>query len=314
MITSAQGANAPKQMPEQPKAPAVVERNISDNVLARINQFQQAGALKLPKDYSPENALKVAFLQLTDQTVKTGNGEVSVLAHCTQSSIANSLLKMVTQGMNPMKRQCSFIAYGTSLTMQREFQGSVALAKRYKMKDINANVIYEGDVFEYEIDTTTGRKKLLKHEQNFENIDLAKIKGAYAITIMEDGTTALEVMNIGQIKKAWAMGYGGGNTKAHTNFTDEMCKKTVINRACKPIINSSDDSNLYDDDDNQNDKSVTDEIQKNANVENLDFADAVILDDKKVAKPEPTEQAPVNNPTQQVTQTSDGQQTLTPGF
>ena len=34
---------------------------------------------------------------------------------------------------------------------------------------------------------------------------------------------------------------------AHQNFTDEMAKKTVINRICKSIINSSDDTALFDD-------------------------------------------------------------------
>lgn len=34
---------------------------------------------------------------------------------------------------------------------------------------------------------------------------------------------------------------------AHQNFTDEMAKKTVINRLCKSIINSSDDTALFDD-------------------------------------------------------------------
>lgn len=261
--------------------PATVERNISDNVLARINQFQQAGALKLPKDYSPENALKVAFLQLTDQTVKSGNQDIPILIHCTQPSIANALLKMVTQGLNPMKRQCSFIPYGDKLTMLREYQGAIALSKRYGMKMINANVIYEGDVFEYEVDSQTGLKRLVKHEQNFMNINLDKIKGAYAITIMEDGTANLEVMNIMQIKKAWAMGKGGGDTKAHNQFTDEMCKKTVINRACKPIINSSDDSNLYDDDDDSKDKIVNEEIAEEANRKMLDFPEAEVIPETK---------------------------------
>ena len=311
MTTTAQGANVTKT-PTQ--VPAVVEKNISDNVLARINQFQQAGALRLPKDYSAENALKVAFLQLTDQTVEVGNNKVSVLDHCTQPSIANALLKMVTQGLNPMKRQCSFIPYGKSLTMQREYQGSIALAKRFGMKDIAYNVIYEGDTFKYKIDPETARKTLVSHEQDFENIDPTKIKGAYAVTEKEDGVKVLEVMNIRQIELAWNQGPMKGKSGAHNNFRDQMCLKTVINRACKPIINSSDDSYLFDDDDDQGqgDKSVKQEVSNEANKENLDFTDAPVIDSKlQGKKPEqpPQDQSPKVTPIEQSQPTLQG-----PGF
>ena len=43
---------------------AVVSKNISEKVLAKVTEFQKNGALTLPKDYSPENALKSAFLIL----------------------------------------------------------------------------------------------------------------------------------------------------------------------------------------------------------------------------------------------------------
>lgn len=55
-------------------------------------------------------------------------------------------------------------------------------------------------------------------------------------------------MSIEQIKNSWGMGssYQYGKSKAHNNFTDEMCKKTIITRVCKTLINSSDDGDLVD--------------------------------------------------------------------
>jgi len=54
-------------------------------------------------------------------------------------------------------------------------------------------------------------------------------------------------MNITQIKKAWSKGYGyKENGGVHGDFGDQMAKKTVIGRACKNIINSSDDANLQE--------------------------------------------------------------------
>jgi len=40
------------------------------------------------------------------------------------------------------------------------------------------------------------------------------------------------------------MGNQGGTGDLHKDFTDEACKRTLINRACKVLINSSDDSYL----------------------------------------------------------------------
>jgi recombination protein RecT len=64
------------------------------------------------------------------------------------------------------------------------------------------------------------------------------------LTILEDGTKNLEVMNMAQIRKAWDQGATKGNSPAHKNFPDQMCKKTVTNRAVKLLISSSDDSAL----------------------------------------------------------------------
>jgi recombination protein RecT len=221
-----------------------VQRDITDSVLVRINEFREAGELAFPQGYSPENALKSAALILTD--VKTKDNK-PVLEHCTKNSIANSLLEMVVQGLSPMKKQCSFIAYGNKLSMQREYNGTIALAKRFAgVKDTPvANIIYEGDEFVYEIDPETGKKKIVKHVQSFENIDNSKIKGAYAVVRVEgENLPYIEIMNMKQIRDAWNQGPMKGNSPAHKNFPDQMSKKTVINRGCKILINSSDDSVL----------------------------------------------------------------------
>ena len=79
-----------------------------------------------------------------------------------------------------------------------------------------------------------------------ENIDISKIRGAYATVILQDGTVDVEIMTMPQIRAAWEMGHGGGATKAHKNFTDQMALKTVINRACKLYISTSDDGGLVE--------------------------------------------------------------------
>lgn len=232
--------------------------NISDQVLARIEHFQQEGGLRLPANYSVENHMKSAWLVLQATTDRNGKRALDV---CTKGSIANALFDMVLQGLSVSKKQGYFIVYGNSLEFQRSYFGTIALAKRcggIKGEPV-ANIIYEGDEFIYMIDPKTGRKSIVKHEQKIENIDNSKIVGAYAIVTYGDGSTEVTIMSMAQIRKAWEQGATKGNSPAHKNFTDEMAKKTVIGRACKAVINSSDDAWLYDD---KADASETDVVSR----------------------------------------------------
>ncbi len=232
-------------MAENAKSALALQKNVCDEVIARVNKLEQDKMLVLPKDYAVENHLKAAWLILQETQDKNHK---PVLESCSKPSIANCLLDMTLQGLSASKKQCYFVAYGNKLTLMRSYFGTVALAKRSGGMKGNpiANVVYENDEFVYDIDPTTGLTRIIKHTQKMENIDLKKIVGAYCIIHLTDGTTQVTIMSMQQIRNAWAQGQGGGTSKAHTNFTDEMCKKTVIGRACKMLINSSDDAWLYE--------------------------------------------------------------------
>lgn len=263
------------------KAVTVQEKNITEKTLERIKTLEKSGDLTFPQNYNYGNAIKSAYLILSETKDKSGK---PVLQTCSQASIANALLDMTIQGLSPAKKQCYFIPYGNQLQLSKSYLGNIAATKRLKgVKNVYANCIYEKDEFSYTIDLETGLKKITKHEQSFENIDLNKIKGAYAVVVMEDGNNYVEVMNINQIKNAWNMGAAKGGSKAHTNFSDEMAKKTVINRACKNFVNTSDDSDILIESINRTNEyreediienvqaEVKEEIKENANKEVLDI-------------------------------------------
>ena len=226
---------------------AVLKRTITDAVLSRITPMVESGELVMPSNYVFQNAITAALFSLQDNVNKDG---VSVLKTCTQRSIANALFEMVVFGLSVSKKQIALIAYGDTLKCQIQYQGNMQLAKRYgKVKTINANVIYTKDDFKYSVNVDSGVKKIIHHEQLFENIIDSEIKGAYAVLTFEDGSEPyVEIMTKAQIDKAWLQGAMKGQSPAHKNFPGEMCKKTVINRACKLFIESSDDSSLADDD------------------------------------------------------------------
>lgn len=246
MFDNKSGAQpAPAQQLQQNLS--IVQKDVVDTVLSKIKDFESAGELKLPANYSAVNALKSAWLIL--QETKDRNDKPALVV-CSKESVANSLLDMVVQGLSPMKKQCYFIVYGGKLTLQRSYLGTLAIAKRVGgVKTAVANCVYEGDEFIFSVDTQTGLKKIIKHEQTLDGLDANKVKGAYAILTTEDGRSIVEIMNFSQIKQAWMQGATKGGSPAHKNFGDEMAKKTVIGRACKILIGMSDDSALFDEPD-----------------------------------------------------------------
>ena len=89
-----------------------------------------------------------------------------------------------------------------------------------------------------------------------------------------DGTRDVEIMSKDQVLNAWGQGAAKGNSPAHQKFSDQMAQKSVINRACKLLIRSSDDSALYDKEDREFDQvseGVKAEIKQNANSKVVSF-------------------------------------------
>jgi recombination protein RecT len=229
---------------------ALTKRDFVDVVAQKVKGFLDNGELFLPKNYSPDNALKSAWLLLQGVEDKDHNPALKV---CTRDSIANTLLDMIVQGLNPGKRQCYFIVYGKTLTCQRSYFGSMAVAQMVEPRigEFAYAVVYEGDVFKYGI--KNGKKIVSEHTQDLDNVDKKKIKGAYCIALDKSGEPMrTEIMTIAEIHQAWKQSKMNpfdekGNVKdssTHGKFSNDMALKTVINKTCKLIINASSDNSL----------------------------------------------------------------------
>ncbi|WP_404407677.1 recombinase RecT [Jeotgalibacillus malaysiensis] len=274
---------------------AMVKKDTVDVVALKVREFQEKGELNFPTGYSPENAMKSAWLML--QTIKDKTGKPA-LQGCSKDSIANSLLDMVVQGLNPSKKQGYFIVYGNQLTFQRSYFGTMAVTKRVTgAKSIDAAVIYEGDEVDYEMENS--RIVNLKHKQKFGNINKDNVIGAYATITLPDGEVYNELMTIDELRKAWSKAQFWGKDQdiekkgsTHDEFKQEMAKKTVINRACKKFMNSSDDSSLLIDhfngsDERREEAELSEEINENANKETLDLEYEEVIDPDPEDKKEP---------------------------
>lgn len=222
-----------------------IKKNTIDIAEKRIFQMREKGEIDLPEDYSVGNALKSAWLVL--QETKDRNKK-PVLQSCTRTSIVNALLDTAIQGLNPSKDQAYYVAYGKKLTMMRSYFGDIALAKRVGVKDVNPEIIYEGDKVKVEVNN--GNRQVVAHETSWDNQDDDKVKGGYIIVTFteDDGRPDKHtIMTLNECKQAWKQGqtYGKYEGTPHENFTAEMVKKTLVHRALKPLIKGSSDSYLF---------------------------------------------------------------------
>lgn len=227
MATKNEVAEAGKQ-----QAGIVVNNAFVDGLVSQLQTKEKFG-LTFPKDYNYQNELMGAYLILKE--TQDANKK-PVLESCTQVSIANTLMDMVTLGVSMQKKQCYPVAYGGKLQCQISVYGNTCIARRYGLKTIDAMCIYEGDTFTYHIENA--RIVIDEHKQDFLHINKDKIIGAYAIVTMDDGSQYVELMSMDMIKQAWKQGFGykEGGSGTHQKFTDQMAMKTVKNRALKYII------------------------------------------------------------------------------
>lgn len=211
----------------------LTQKQVTSSVANRISVMKTEG-LKIAPNYSVSNALSSAYYALKNSS--SGN----LLEKCTDKSIYNALLDMVTQGLSPAKTQCYFVPYGTTVKLTRSYFGTMKAVKQLpEVKDIYAEVIYKGDVFK--IKNENGRKVFVSHETDWTNAD-NEIIGAYCIIEKLGGEKILTVMTKKEIDKSWSK----AKTKnVQNDFPQEMAKRTVINRAAKQFFNTSDDNDLF---------------------------------------------------------------------
>lgn len=218
-------------------------KNVGDMVLSRIDTMSKTG-LSLPEGYNVTNAVKATLLNL--QEVKDRNGKPA-LEVCTPASIQSALLEMALRGLSVADKSCYFICRGDKLCMTPSYFGRVKEARRiYPQWNPRATVIREGDEFIFEIDPSTGEKRLVKHVQKFENLDKPFV-GVYLYAPTLDGShNELHIMTKAQVMKAWAKSANKSLT-THREFEERMVQKTIINSVCNMLVNSHPENSSFAD-------------------------------------------------------------------
>lgn len=213
-------------------------------VSERLKVLTGGAELMVPKDYSVGNAIAAWWLRL-GRPMETGkNAGKAPIELATQESIITATLDLVVMGLDPARDQCYPIVYGNRVICQVSYFGRASNFRDVfpDAKTPRAVVVYEGDDFDYGYED--GELVIDKHVPGPNHLADGKETGAYCVLEFGDGSKKREYMPIEQIRAAWKQGAANGQSPAHKNFPGEMCKKTIISRACKLAVKAAGHSHL----------------------------------------------------------------------
>ena len=177
----------------------------------------------LPKDFNKTRFVQNAIALVNDNTN---------LQKYSQQQLMSGLLKGAYLGLDFYSKEAYLIPYGSQLNYQTSYLGAKKLAKKYSIrpiKEIASKIVREGDLFEETVEG--GESSFTFKPKPFNN---AKIIGAFAYVIYEDGGMVVDSMNLEELETTRKHSKAS-NSMAWKDFTSEMYRKTVLHRLCKHI-------------------------------------------------------------------------------
>ena len=140
----------------------------------------------LPKDFNKARFVQNAIALINDNPQ---------LQKFSSSQLKAGLMKSATLGLDAFNKECYLIPYGSQLNFQIDYRGAKKLAKKYAIrpiKDIYAEIVREGDVFEKKVENN---KTTIK----FEPVPFsdAKVVGAFGSTSGVVGSTGVSAGTVG---------------------------------------------------------------------------------------------------------------------
>lgn len=194
-----------------------------------IKMYEKEFAKALPSVLTPERFTRMALTAMTT-TPK--------LARCTPSSFMAAMLSAAQLGLEPNTPlgQAYLIPFENKRTgtvtcqFQIGYKGLLDLAYRSEMfKNIDAQVVYENDVFEYEL----GLEPKLVHKPAMSNRgEPVWYYGVYHLITGGNGFVVMSREDIEKHRNKYSFAHQKGDSPWNSNF-DEMAKKTVLKKLLK---------------------------------------------------------------------------------
>jgi recombination protein RecT len=223
----------------QGTAPAKKPRTVLET-LAGDERFKESLSNALPKHIPVDRMLRVCMTALR-RTPK--------LLQTSPESLLGAIMVSGQLGLEPNDpRQLAYlIPYGSECQFIIGYRGYIELAMRSGMvTSIQAMPVYEKDDFEYE----QGLELKLRHVPYLGTEDPGKVKCAYAIATMKDGSKAMVVIprrDIDRAREASKTGQRG----PWVDWFPEMAMKTAVRRLAKFMPQSPEFAQALDADENR---------------------------------------------------------------
>ena len=204
-------------------APMVALRT---TITGMSNEFQAALPAQIPVD---------RFIRTTITAVQMQ----PQLLDCDRRSLLGSMMKAAQDGLMPDGREAAMVIFRTKDGPVAQYMPMVGgLLKKIRnsgeLASISANVVYEKDVFDYEL----GDDERIIHKPHLGAERGAPI-AVYAIAKTKDGAIYREVMSVTEVNKVRAASRAK-DSGPWVTWWDEMARKTVIRRIAKRLPSSAD--------------------------------------------------------------------------
>jgi recombination protein RecT len=192
-------------------SPAQNFRNMLQQVAPKLDAV-------LPKSISPQRFIEIAITTITKSPRLMDCDSMTVVRACIEASQLGLMIDGVLG-------HAYIVPYGKQAQLQVGYRGLTFMAMRTgEIKEIYADVVREGDMFEYEY----GLDKYLRHKPCDGEGDISH---AYAYAQFVNGGSVFTVMNRKQIdgirKRSKASDNGPWVSDYH-----QMAKKTVMRNLC----------------------------------------------------------------------------------
>lgn len=209
-----------------------------DRFKSNLALMFERNELALPSSVKPEAFRNAAIVAYQDS---------AYLQRCTPQSVFKALRTLAVAGLVPDGREAAIVPFKDAAQAMPMVYGLIKVARNSgKVKTLWAEVVYEGELLSIEI--VDGERKFKHTMEDGSPIDAmsrgGKIRGAFAVAKLEDGSIDFQPMSFDEIekrRKASANQRGNGPTGIWEKWYEEMAKKTVIRNLCKRLPMSSED-------------------------------------------------------------------------
>lgn len=181
----------------------------------------------LPAHVTPERFERVTLTALQRQPD---------LLSVDRKSLFGAVMQCAQDGLQPDGKEAALVKFGKGAAYMPMVAGLLKLARQSgEIASLTANVVYEGDEFDYWIDDDGEH---LSHRPSIDG-DRSSIRAVYAMARTSSGESIIEVMPYAEVEKV-RKASRSANAGPWRDWYSEMARKTAIRRLFKRLPRSTD--------------------------------------------------------------------------